>query len=625
MNNVTFDVECTSLPYIFPWQEESQLVCLSTCDDAGERRTWFFTTNAATKSQAQCIEEIQEYLNRYDRLIAHNLKFDLHWLMELGINTDKHVLWCTMVVEYLIRGHEKLQGLSLDALASYYGAPPKKDLVKMYWDAGVDTPDIDPKLLQTYCEQDAVTTMNIFKKQTGRVNRLGLAKLVSLDMGALRCYQEMEWNGMQLDMKLIETHRKAYADTLNDMDTRLVRLLGIPNPGSNRQLSVALYGGTYKIDGRVPGAREGTTKNGKVPVKMKGLGFDPTSLGIAESAVDGFYSVDKNMLALLKPKTAKQKEVVAILEERSKTAQLLSTFLEALPKLAINGIVHGNINQALTKTGRISCSKPNLTNQPRGNNGPVKSCFVSRYGSDGLILDVDLAQIEWRVEADLTQDPVMMQEIACGRDQHAYTCVHHMERELTKQNRTEAKIFNFRAIYIDPKVAPFAYFMDTTMPSFSKKKWQAVVDGFFDHYNVMASAHLAWIDEVNLNGQIVGKTGRIWKFHKEEKKYWAYNGNKIRNYPVQGSAGDLLKLAMVYIRRRVTQVYPAVKMCIAVHDSVIFDLPKELALPVAKICIEVFELLPQLAEEHFNWKISVPITGDAKAGPSWGTAEDLTI
>lgn len=240
-----------------------------------------------------------------------------------------------------------------------------------------------------------------------------------------------------------------------------------------------------------------------------------------------------------------------------------------------------------------------------------------------MILDVDLSQIEWRVVACLTMDQVMIKEILDKVDQHAAACVDLMELPLNKENRTDAKIFNFRAIYANPETAAWAYFMDHKMPSFTQKKWQRIMDGFYEKYSGMFYVHQDWIAQVRKSGQIVGPTGRVWKFEKELKKgVWDYSVTRIRNYPVQGTAGDVIKVALVYLRKRLAK-FPMVKMLMTVHDSIIFDLPAELAHEVARICIDTFNEIPDLMLKHFGWKMPVPIDGEADIGPSWGELERI--
>ena len=116
-----------------------------------------------------------------------------------------------------------------------------------------------------------------------------------------------------------------------------------------------------------------------------------------------------------------------------------------------------------------------------------------------------------------------------------------------------------------------------------------------------------------------GPTGRWWKFEKANRGgIWDYDVGQIRNYMVQGTSGDIIKLALVYIRKRLLKEYPEALLCMTVHDSIILDLPEKIVEPVAKICVDTFREIPQLLVKHFNWSIPVPIDGEAEAGYSWG-------
>lgn len=224
----------------------------------------------------------------------------------------------------------------------------------------------------------------------------------------------------------------------------------------------------------------------------------------------------------------------------------------------------------------------------------------------------------------------MLEEIRSGVDQHAATCTSPdmMDLPLTKENRSDAKIFNFRAIYCDPRTAPYAYYMDTKMPSFSKKRWEEIVTGFFTKYNGLGDWHGDIINTVRKTGELRGPTGRLWKFNKQLKKggYYDYSVAQIRNYPVQGTAGDLIKLALVYInKRRLKQGLVKSKLCMSVHDSIIWDSPEEEVEQLARINIETFREIPELAKKHFGFDINVPITGEAEAGPSWGNMRGIVL
>lgn len=245
-----------------------------------------------------------------------------------------------------------------------------------------------------------------------------------------------------------------------------------------------------------------------------------------------------------------------------------------------------------------------------------------------MILDCDLSQIEWRIAAYLSQDPVMCDEIRSGIDQHAATCVdpNMMNLPLTKDNRTDAKIFNFRAIYCNPKTGAYAYYMDPKMPNYSQKKWDAIVAGFFEKYCGLQQ----WHDEIEAHvrkyGELTGPTGQQWVFKKELKKqgYWDYSKEKIYNYPVQGVSGALIKLALITIRNRAAHLKQK-KFIMTVHDSLIWDTPDNELEELAKINLEVFQELPDLCQRYFGFYINVPITGEATYGPTWGDQDKEII
>jgi len=386
---VAFDVETSRIPCFLPWHPEAFLVCLSTCDENWNRKTWFFNHEAATKTPKECTDEIREYLGGFDRVIAHNLKFDYSWLHHYGVDLEGTSLWCTLVVEYLIRGHENIQHLSLEELSRHYGVPPKKDKVKVYWDAGVETDQVPADVLQVYCEQDAVNAMTIYKHQTKQA--MPFYKLISLEMESLKAFAEMEYNGMRVDLPLVSKTGEEIGEELDAITKELRDILGIENLDSPAQKAVALFGGVLKEDilenildeNGEPvlfktGLRSGEIKQRRAvkETEVNGL-FDPVELKIPTTD-SGQYSTGKLALAMLKGKTPEQKRVIELLGKRSPLSKLKSGYFDSIPEIQIGGFIHGNLNQALTVTGRLSCSKPNLQNIPSRNN-TVKLCIISRF------------------------------------------------------------------------------------------------------------------------------------------------------------------------------------------------------------------------------------------------------
>ena len=359
--NIAIDVETTMAPKHYPWIDGASLVCVSIARDDGHTRTWFFDHperdryNPNTTFQ-DLSREIMEELSCAKRVIGHNLKFDFHWLRAIGVDLSTTTLYCTMIGEYIVNAQRKSEGISLSELSQKYGLPMKKDKVKIYWDAGADTWEVPAHILKNYCEQDTANALALFHKQVPRIRSQRQEKLVSLEMEMLKCVADMEFNGMSIDTELLSRYNSVYGEELEQLDEEFKELLSIENPDSPDQLSKALYGFGEE----------------------KGV-FNPVKFDISPLKKDGYYSVAMPELAKLKGRTPEQKHILEMLTKRSRLQQLKSTYFEGLAKHVDNGMIHHTINQCITVTGRTSCSRPNLQNQPRGNTGPVKECFVSRY------------------------------------------------------------------------------------------------------------------------------------------------------------------------------------------------------------------------------------------------------
>ena len=375
---IAFDFETTKFPAALPWIPGSYAVSLSIARSDGVCKSWLLNHPEATQTLRECVDEIKEEFNSATRLVAHHEKFDLHWVRALGIDISDLNLYCTQVAEYTITGQQRQDGLSLNDLADKYNLPTKLDRVSQYWDSGYETDEIPAYILNEYCERDCQIALQVYSLQVPQIKALGLESLITVEMEALRCFEDMEWNGMKLDKEKLVNYGKGYTERLADMDEELQYLLGINNISSGDQLSCGLYGGTYMIDGKVPGARPGTLKNGKIPLTTAGVGFKP--IAGTETKKKGIYQTNIDTLTRLVCKTKEQKRIKELLMERSRLDQINKTYFNGLlERMLEDETVHPTVNQTITTTGRTSCSNPNLQNQPRGNTGPVKECFITRF------------------------------------------------------------------------------------------------------------------------------------------------------------------------------------------------------------------------------------------------------
>lgn len=398
---LALDTETSEKPRHFPWIPGSylSLVCLVSYNTTTKHKQLFsFVFNHSevdADSHANKIIHIQSLIDTHDLLVGHNIKFDLHWLHSIGITYKHKKLFCTQVAEYMLTGQDKTIPLSLHELSIKYGLAPKIDKAKFYWDSGYATDEIPLSILIPYCEQDTINALSICIKQLRQITDTN-KKLIWLHMRFINIIQMIEYNGMKLDINKIDENIPIYNSKLSEIEFKILDILLTKFPeleeikdkiniNSDQQLSAILYGGDikyigtekyykeYKQKGLVEKERKAT-----LAINIKGLGFIP--LKNTETKKEGTYKTDKGTLDSLKYKTKLQKIFVELLKEYSKIEKIKATYLEGLKEREINGIVHCNINQTVTSTGRLSASNPNLQNQPRsGTDSIVKELFISRF------------------------------------------------------------------------------------------------------------------------------------------------------------------------------------------------------------------------------------------------------
>jgi DNA polymerase-1 len=232
-----------------------------------------------------------------------------------------------------------------------------------------------------------------------------------------------------------------------------------------------------------------------------------------------------------------------------------------------------------------------------------------------MIMDADAAQLEWRVAAQLSQDPIMIQEIIDGVDCHLMNALKFFGDSRFRQ---DAKIFSFRMIYGGTS---YAFFMDRKMPDFPKRKWDKIVEEFYGKYSRLKE----WQDEnlatVCKQGYLQTFTGRRYIFERNLQRDGSYQYERppVCNYPVQGTAtGDIIPMVMVQIYRKIKSGnLPDVKIINQVHDSIVLDLPKKDVDTVAAICYHSFRNIPQSVKTYWGYNWTVPMEGDLKIGENW--------
>lgn len=377
MNILTFDCESTGATNGTkgnPFSEPNRL-CYVGCLFNGSYSD--YSIEYGLSPYGSRLDDIRGLVLAADLIVGFNLKYDFHWLRRYGITEyENKKVWDCQAVEFLLT-KQRARFPALGKVAEQYGLGSKLDVVKEeYWNKGIDTDAVPEAILKAYLEQDVALSYKVYLSQIQLVQESTSSKqkLVSLINQDLIVLEEMESNGIHLDMEGCESEAQV-------LDRRISELYGTLSSfwpsipmlwSSNDHISAALYGGIVKEDYRE--RYEQTLKSGEVKVKERWSERQhvlPTlvePLKGTELKKAGYFKTDEQTLRKLDP-DKKGKEVIGILLELSKLEKLVGTYYRGYPKLYkemmwTDGILHGQLNQVVAVTGRLSCEKPNQQNLP---------------------------------------------------------------------------------------------------------------------------------------------------------------------------------------------------------------------------------------------------------------------
>jgi DNA polymerase I len=633
INTLTIDTECTKLPVSFPWQEGARICSIGLAFNDEEAKVFILDHKTEPVApQRDAFREIQEYIDKADLIIAHNAKFDINWFKWLGLDLTEKKIWCTLAVDYLINGQYRLK-YDLNSVATRHGFGTKLDLMKKYWEDGYETDEIPLEVHIPYLTQDVLLTRDIYKSQKAMVTANGLSQIVEVTCEVTDILSDMEVLGVKFDKQSALRFHSEFTEQLRICDNNIIEFVGESfNLGSSRQLSAHLYGGTYPIDGRetyTVTLKDGTVKERSRKCRLnkvvQGFGFKPLD-GTESDSTPGVYGTGVKVLKLLTAETDEQKKILDLLKERSRVGKIIEMFMSKdedgglIPSIGKDGRIHTQFNQNTTVTGRLSSKIPNLQNLPRKGTNPIKRCFFS---NNGCMINLDLAQIEFRVAAELSRDPVMLKELKDGLDTHADNAIRFFDAgkyakdsDEFKKLRTAAKIFTFRLLYGG---GANGFFRDGSMPRFSLKRWQSIVEAYYEKYKGLRTWQQENVNKVYEQGYLRNPSGRILRFVPTiQHGVMQYDEKPIYNYPVQSASSDVMYLAMAVIRRRFRDNGFRSKFVLQVHDSLVIDAYPEEVDKICDLGVAVFRELPNLCKLYWGWDVVVPLDGDCEVGLTYG-------
>lgn len=332
------------------------------------------------------IQEIQSLVNSSSLLVGFNLKFDLHWLRQIGITWSIiKPIWDCQLGEFILN-NQSTPYPSLDEALLKYGLPPKIPLIEQeYWSKGIDTEDVPEDLVAEYLSWDIRGTAEVYKRQEEALKGLQM-RLFKLQCRDLLVLEEMEWNGLRFDTEKAELLAKEEEQLIQEVEQELRGgYESIPiNFDSGDHLSCFLYGGTITEETR---EQIGTYKTGqKAGLPRYKLGEKKYTLPRlikpihgSELKKEGYFATNEPTLRQLKGSRYVMRKIELLLR-RAESEKKLSTYYRGIPKLMEKmgwptGNIHGQFNQVVAATSRLSSNKPNLQNFERG----TKELLITRY------------------------------------------------------------------------------------------------------------------------------------------------------------------------------------------------------------------------------------------------------
>jgi DNA polymerase I-like protein with 3'-5' exonuclease and polymerase domains len=386
---VTFDVETNTINKGNPFTASGKLVSYGIKAHTAPATFHYHTS-------LDFLVAVRELFKEAKLLVGFNFKFDLHWASRYGVKPNERCrIWDCQLAEFIISG-QKHQYPSLRECCEKYNLPAKGDVIAEYWDMGIDTEFIPKEELEEYCLNDVEITYLLMEaqKKVMTPEQVRLCFIMGLDLLAL---QEMEENGIKFDSALCKEKAAETKIKLDEITTKLLGYSPCPdiNLDSGQHLSCLLYGGKFDIDYITEEVVEYKSGPNKGQPRIKNVHnvvvytcpriFEPlpkseTKLKkkLGEELIT-IYTTNEDTLKQLKAKSKEQKELIKLLLDRAELAKLLDTYYgkipELLEKMEWGEYLHGQYNQCVAATGRLSSSNPNMQNF----SGDVDKLLVSRY------------------------------------------------------------------------------------------------------------------------------------------------------------------------------------------------------------------------------------------------------
>jgi len=567
---VSLDTETTSTSPI-----DAELVGLSFAVKENEA---FYVPIPAERKEAEKIVNVFKPLYESESIlkVGQNLKYDLEVLHNYGIVLAGK-MWDTMIAHYLIQPELRHNMDYMAEIYLHYKTIHIDELIGPKGKNQKSMRDLSPSQVYEYAAEDADVTLKLKNALEPDLKKYEVEDLFyNIEMPLMPVLAEMEMNGVRIDTDSLKETSNVLTSRMNEIEQKIYEVAGEQfNIASPKQVGYILFDKMKIVD---------------KPKKTK----------------RGQYITSEEILQSLKSKS----EIVELILEHRGLKKLLGTYVDTLPSLVNKrtGHIHTSFNQTITSTGRLSSSDPNLQNIPiRDEEGKeIRKAFIPELGC--LFFSADYSQIELRVMAHLSGDENMIEAFREGHDIHASTAAKIYGKtidEVSRDERSKAKRANFGIIY------GITVFGLAERLEISRDEAKQLIDGYFATFPKVKEYMERAKEECRQKGYVETLFRRrryLTDINSRNSTVRGFAERNAINAPIQGTAADIIKVAMINIYRRFKQQGLRSKMILQVHDELNFSVYPDEKAKVEEIVI---------GEMQSAFKMQVPLIADSGWGNNW--------
>jgi DNA polymerase-1 len=570
-DQVCFDTETTALNAL-----HADLVGMSFSYKA--REGFYVAVPKDFEEAKKIVHQFKPFFeNKKIEKIAHNIKYDLQVLNRYDLAVAEPT-FDTMVAHYLIQPESRQ---NMDFLAEYYLRYQPVSIETLIGKKGKNQGnmgDLTPREICDYACEDADITFQLKQLFEPEIQKPHLKELFyNMEMPLIEVLRSMEFEGIAIDVEGLKKYSTEIAEQLETLEKQIKELSGMDfNIDSPKQLGEVLF------------------DHMKISTKAK-------------KTKTGQYATGEEVLV----KHEKDHPIIPHILDYRQMRKLKSTYVDPLPMMCdpVDGRVHTNFMQTVTATGRLSSNGPNLQNIPiRSERGKeIRKAFVAR-NADHVLLAADYSQIELRIIAALSDDKNMISAFTQGLDIHAATAakVFHIPiNEVTREQRSSAKAVNFGIIY-----GQGAFGLAQNL-GISRTEAKGIIDGYFEQYSSIKKYMEDVVHIARENGYvetIMKRRRYLSDINSANAVVRGYAERNAINAPIQGSAADVIKLAMIRVQKAMNEQKVKSKLILQVHDELVFDVPTS-----------EIELMKKLVKTEMEnaVKLVVPMEVEIGTGQNW--------